>query len=292
MSHTHTPCLWQGSATEDEVKMKMRGKWRWGDLEDEMKTYLTRTRRGERKRRRREHQHNTPGPERANPGKARKKKSGGSTDTEQDQRRGGRTKAPEPTWHSETYKHLSTRRSQPTWGGKNAWDRGPMGISWWNHKKLKQDSVPNFLNVVRLFPAPGPWSSLAPIGIKRLSSSSELGAQHVSPHQKPKRPHLQEEDMPVACCLACHVSSQSWSCSKNGGFWMFGTAAHERTDHWGPWDCRCSGTLKRLNNRKASCCTLLKWITRLKCVKAFRSVDIHPKQGCLKWPYGTMSESP
>ena len=23
---THTPCLWQGSATEDEVKMKMRGK--------------------------------------------------------------------------------------------------------------------------------------------------------------------------------------------------------------------------------------------------------------------------
>ena len=89
MCHTHTPCLWQGSATEDEVKMKMRGKWRWGDLEDEMKTYLTRTRRGERKRRRREHQHNTPGPERANPGKARKKKSGGSTDTEQDQRRGG-----------------------------------------------------------------------------------------------------------------------------------------------------------------------------------------------------------
>ena len=86
---TQTPCLWQGSATEDEVKMKMRGKWRWGDHEDEMKTYLTRTRRGERKRRRREHQHNTPGPERADPGKARKKKSGGSTDTEQDQRRGG-----------------------------------------------------------------------------------------------------------------------------------------------------------------------------------------------------------
>ena len=42
---------------------------------------------------------------------------------------------------------------------------------------------------------------------------------------------------------------------------MFGTAAHERTDHWGPWDCRCSGTLKRLNNRKASCYTLRKRIT-------------------------------
>ena len=90
MCHTHTPCLWQGSATEDEVKMKMRGKWRWGDLEDEMKNYLTRTRRGERKRRGKEKTHtNTPSPERANPEKAREKKSGGSTDTEQDQRRGG-----------------------------------------------------------------------------------------------------------------------------------------------------------------------------------------------------------
>ena len=26
VTHTHTPCLWQGSATEDEVKMKMGGK--------------------------------------------------------------------------------------------------------------------------------------------------------------------------------------------------------------------------------------------------------------------------
>ena len=135
---THTPCLWQGGATENEVKMKMRGKWRWGDLEDEMKNYLTRTRRGERKRRRREHQHDTPGPERANPGKAREKKSGGSTDTEQDQRRGGegRKRLNQPDT-ARTYTHLSTRRSQPTWGGKNARDRGPMGISWWKHKKKK-----------------------------------------------------------------------------------------------------------------------------------------------------------
>ena len=80
VTHAHTPCLWQGGAMEDEVKMRMRGKWRWGDLEDEIKNYLTRTR-----------------SEQANPERAREKKSGGSTDTEQDQRRGGRTKAPEPT---------------------------------------------------------------------------------------------------------------------------------------------------------------------------------------------------
>ena len=50
---------------------------------------------------------------------------------------------------------------------------------------------------------------------------------------------------------------------------------------------------KKVQNRKADCCTLLKRITRLKCVNSeFRSVDIHPEQGCLNWPYGTMSESP
>ena len=58
------------------------------------------------------------------------------------------------------------------------------GTSWWQTRKPKQlvkqqDSVPNCLDVVRLFPAPGPWSSLAPIGIKQLSSSIELGAQYV-----------------------------------------------------------------------------------------------------------------
>ena len=78
------------------------------------------------------------------------------------------------------------------------------GTSWWQKRKPKQlikqqDSVPNYLSVVRLFPAPGPWSSLAPIGIKRLSSSSELGAQHVSP------PPDTKETTPAgkghACCL-------------------------------------------------------------------------------------------
>ena len=174
-----------------------------------MKSYLTRTRRGERKRGRREHQHHTPGPERANPERAREKEKRrvdghGTRPAEGGE---GRKRLNQPDT-AKTYKHLSTRRSQPTWGGKNAWDRGPMGISWWNHKKLKQDSVPNYLDVVRLFPAPGPWSSLAPIGIKQLSKSSELGAQHVSPHQKPKRPHLQEKDMPVAFICSCHVSCQ------------------------------------------------------------------------------------
>ena len=69
-----------------------------------MKNYLAGTRDGERKRRRGEGENtntNTPGPERANPEKAREKKSGGRRKTDKDQR-GGKTDAPEPTYHSET----------------------------------------------------------------------------------------------------------------------------------------------------------------------------------------------
>ena len=150
---------------------------------------------------------------------------------------------------------------------------------------------------MRLFPAPGPWSSLAPIGIKQLSKSSELGAQHVSPHQKPKRPHLQEKDMPVAFICSCHVSCQKLklqvqklkflTCSER--LHTQRTAFHRSSQG----TAGTAGLSKRLTNRKADCFTLLKRITKLKCVNSeFRSVDIHPKQGCLNWPYGTMSESP
>ena len=79
------------------------------------------------------------------------------------------------------------------------------GTSWWQTRKPKQlikqqDSVPNYLKVVR-YSLSGTVVKSCPNWHKRLSSSSELGAQHVSPHQIPKRPHLQEKDMPVAFCL-------------------------------------------------------------------------------------------
>ena len=54
-----------------------------------------------------------------------------------------------------------------------------------------------------------------------------------------------------------------------------------------------AGLRKMVHNWQASCCTLLKRITRLKCVNSeVNSVDIGPNWGCLIWPYGTMSESP
>ena len=50
---------------------------------------------------------------------------------------------------------------------------------------------------------------------------------------------------------------------------------------------------KKVQNRKAVCFTLFKWITKLKCVNSeVKFVSSHPKQGCLKWLHGNMSEPP
>jgi hypothetical protein len=71
---------------------------------------------------------NTPGPKRANPERAREEKTeadGNGNGTRPAKE--GRTEAPEPTYHSETYAYLGTHRTQPTWGGKNASNRGPNG---------------------------------------------------------------------------------------------------------------------------------------------------------------------
>ena len=49
-------------------------------------------------------------------------------------------------------------------------------------------------------------------------------------------------------------------------------------------DSRKRGTSQKVQNGKASCCTLLKRITELKCVNSeFKTVDTHPEKGCLKW---------
>ena len=47
---------------------------------------------------------------------------------------------------------------------------------------FKQDSVPNYLDVVR-YSLAGTVVKSCPNWHKRLSSSNELGAQYVSPHQ-------------------------------------------------------------------------------------------------------------
>ena len=143
--HTHPPAggweikvptmrwKWRGRGNEDEVKMTMRWK------------ILNQDQRGERKRRGKEQ---TPTHENlaqtGNPGKAREKKSGGRRKTEQDQRRRGKTEAPEPTWHGEnatgqTYLEKGER--------KNTWNRDPWGTSLWHHASKLSCKFP----LVRLY---------------------------------------------------------------------------------------------------------------------------------------------
>ena len=64
----------------------------------------------------------------------------------------------------------------------------------------QQDSVPNYLKVVR-YSLSGTVVKSCPNWHKRLSSSSELGAQYVSPHQTTiKRKKTTPESRVPACC--------------------------------------------------------------------------------------------
>ena len=192
----------------------MRWEWKWDER------YLTRTRRGERKRRGKEQTHTPTHLARSGQtlkGQGEKKKAEGRRTRTKTSGGGGRRKRLNQPAKAKTYKNLSTRRSQLTWGGRRAWDRGPMGISWWNHKKLNQDSVPR--PRIRAIVPQQARVQVSHKGMKRLSSSIELGAQYVSPHQKPKRPHLQEKDMPVAFICSCHVSCQKLKLQRKRGFW-------------------------------------------------------------------------
>ena len=114
------------------------------------------------------------------------------------------------------------------------------------------------------------------------SSSNELDAQDVWPHQIPKRPNLQEEDMLVAswtCCIAnslgsgkkevCGSSAGKASLEQRSGFQGFTRTA------------RAARNRKMVVNGMANCFTLLRRITKLKCVNSeVTSVHILPKQGC------------
>ena len=97
-------------------------------------------------------QHDTPGPERANPEKSKgKEKSGGSTDTEQDQRRGGRRRKRLNQPNTARTYTQPQHATEPTYLGREETHEigDQWGTSWCNHKKEKQDSVPRYLEVVR-----------------------------------------------------------------------------------------------------------------------------------------------
>ena len=125
------------------------------------------------------------------------------------------------------------------------------------------------------------------------SSSNELGARYVQPHQKPRRPYLQEEDMPDASkyvnnhrnAIWCCLFEKSFGCSVSLAWAKVNVPRYRR-------DSRV-GRTKRLMNGKANCFTILRQITKLKCVNSdVKSVHLRLKKGSLKWVHGTMPEPP
>ena len=91
VSHTHTPCLRQSCLYAMRWRWGWMGEWRWAEGENDTKDYLTGTRGGERKRRgesKHPHQHTWPGAGKPWKGKGKEKRR--PTDTEKDQRRGGK----------------------------------------------------------------------------------------------------------------------------------------------------------------------------------------------------------
>ena len=226
-------CLWQGGVLGDEVKVRMKRGWRWDGSENEMKDYLTGTRGGERKKKRERANTNTdtPGPERANPERARKKKSGGRGTRNKTSGGGGRTEAPEPTQHSETYAYLGTHRTRPTWGGKNAWNRGPNGglVDVDERKQQLKKGLSSLLSNRALLPK---WQRgrSSHMGINGCSSSNELDARHVKLHQTTRQEKKTKPEgmyLPEAFFML-HVASKAWASARKGGFWQFETASRSQ----------------------------------------------------------------
>ena len=194
----------------------------------------------------------TPGQSRVNPERQEEEKSGHTTGRRPKTAQGGKgnRRTSGTNLHGETDLTKTAHTPKPHDTLRRG-TRGKLGTkwgtSWWQTRKPKQlvkqqDSAPkprsralsHSRHVVNSCPS---WH-------KRLSSSNELGAQYVSPHRKPKRPHLQEKDMPVACCRTCHVELQNSSCSDKNE--VSGSSerlrAAEKHFHRISRDCRSSGT--------------------------------------------------
>ena len=129
--HTHThPAVGRVFSVQMRWRLGWRGAWGWDESELRWNEKILNwdTRRGTQKKRERANTNtNTPGPERANPERAREKKSGGRR-TRNKTSGGGEDRS---AWTNLTQRnlrlYLGTHWTQPTWGGKNAWNRGPNG---------------------------------------------------------------------------------------------------------------------------------------------------------------------
>ena len=185
--YTHTPCLWQGGVLAHEVKMKMkrgmkmRWKWKWDE-----RLLIRDPRRGTQKKREGANTHtNTPGPEPANPERAREKKNGGRRTRNKTSGGGGRRKRLNQPDTAKTYAYLGTRR---TW--KNAWNRGPNGELVGEQKEKQRLKGTQFKPRKSRVNPSRERCQVMPCGLKQPCKFEWIRCTHVEPHQKPKWPHL------------------------------------------------------------------------------------------------------
>ena len=131
-THTHPP------AGGWDIKVPtMRWKWRggkWDEVKMTMRWKLLNqgAKRGTQKKRERANTNTWNLAQNGQPWKGKGKKSGGRRKTEQDQRRRGRTEAPEPTWHGENLQqpqHATGQTYLERGERKNTWNRDPWGTS-------------------------------------------------------------------------------------------------------------------------------------------------------------------
>ena len=148
-----------------------------------MKSYLTRTPAGERKRRegRETTNTNTPGPERANPERAREKKSGGRRTTNQTRGGGGRRKRLNQPNKAKPKAYLSTRRTKTYLkGGARMKIRDQWGL-------VDEDAFIPCKACKVVIRLEGPRSSIQPYIRQNISQLFELGAQLIPSPQTIKR---------------------------------------------------------------------------------------------------------
>ena len=136
MFHTHAP-LPRGFLRP----RRMRWRWRWRKDENEMTMkmrwqLLNRNTRGgtqKGKGKRENTNTNTPGPNGQTLKGQGKRKSGRTTGQKTNQRRGGRTEAPDTTYKARAKAYLGMRRTQTWPREESAHEIGDQwGTSWWN----------------------------------------------------------------------------------------------------------------------------------------------------------------
>ena len=248
----------------------------------------------------------TPGRSQVNPERQKEEKSGHTKGKRPKTAQGGEgnRRTSGTNLHGETDLNKTAHTPKPNDTLRRG-TRGKLGTkwgtSWWQTEKtkqlIKQDSVPSYLDVVR-YAIPGPWSILAPIGIKRLYEFQRIRCTicFTSPknHQR-KETTPASRVLPGSCVVTwCNVIAKVAAkkgvsdCSQR----LHSGRQESRRVTLGQQEQRDSA--KTVENRMAICYTLLKRITKLKCVNSeVKSVKHLPHNGgSLKWVHGTMSESP